>query len=237
MIENTRGVLAVEWLAAAQGMDLRRPLESSPQIEAARALLRSQPGRLELAGKPHSARNRDAGTAAPYGAEQPVLWISDRLIRMRRSPVAGMVRVIIGLPPPSLAISSLREQCVPVTRREDPPAWQLFRALVALSVMLNAMTAPPALASAESAMHGSHHGQGEPAEPVREPALSDDPSSPMSPDCCGGEACDCGCAGPAVVAPRAHVDLRQSAGPQPNSAKVTTFHALDAPGAPFRPPA
>ncbi len=69
MIENTRGVLAVEWLAAAQGMDLRRPLESSPQIEAARALLRSQPGRLELAGKLHSARNRDAGTAVPYGAE------------------------------------------------------------------------------------------------------------------------------------------------------------------------
>ena len=44
MAENTRGVLAIEWLAAAQGIDFRRPLRSSPPIEAAHALLRSRVG-------------------------------------------------------------------------------------------------------------------------------------------------------------------------------------------------
>lgn len=41
MAENTRGVVAIEWLAAAQGIDLRRPLRSSPPIEQAHALLRA----------------------------------------------------------------------------------------------------------------------------------------------------------------------------------------------------
>lgn len=41
MIENTRCVLGIEWLAAAQGIDLRRPLRSSPPIESAHALLRA----------------------------------------------------------------------------------------------------------------------------------------------------------------------------------------------------
>lgn len=41
MIDNTRRVLAIEWLAAAQGIDFRRPLKSSPPIEAAHALLRT----------------------------------------------------------------------------------------------------------------------------------------------------------------------------------------------------
>jgi len=40
MAENTRGVLAIEFLAAAQGIDFRRPLESSPALEQAHALLR-----------------------------------------------------------------------------------------------------------------------------------------------------------------------------------------------------
>ncbi len=40
MTENTRGVLAIEWLAAAQGVDLRRPLRSSDRVEAAHVLLR-----------------------------------------------------------------------------------------------------------------------------------------------------------------------------------------------------
>ena len=40
MAENTRGVIAIELLAAAQGIDFRRPLKSSPALESAHALLR-----------------------------------------------------------------------------------------------------------------------------------------------------------------------------------------------------
>ena len=42
MAENTRGVVAIELLAAAQGIDFRRPLASSPAIESAHALLRKR---------------------------------------------------------------------------------------------------------------------------------------------------------------------------------------------------
>jgi histidine ammonia-lyase len=42
MAENTRGVIAIELLAAAQGIDFRRPLASSPALEAAHALLRKR---------------------------------------------------------------------------------------------------------------------------------------------------------------------------------------------------
>ncbi len=42
MAENTRGVLAIELLAAAQGIDFRRPLKSSAALERAHALLRAQ---------------------------------------------------------------------------------------------------------------------------------------------------------------------------------------------------
>ncbi|MOA27766.1 Histidine ammonia-lyase [compost metagenome] len=40
MASNTRGVLAVEWLAAVQGIDLREGLKSSPLLEQARQTLR-----------------------------------------------------------------------------------------------------------------------------------------------------------------------------------------------------
>ncbi|WP_416655003.1 histidine ammonia-lyase [Enterobacter cloacae] len=40
MAANTRGVLAVEWLAACQGIDLREGLKSSPLLEQARHVLR-----------------------------------------------------------------------------------------------------------------------------------------------------------------------------------------------------
>ena len=40
MASNTRGVLAVEWLAASQGIDLREGLKSSPLLEQARHALR-----------------------------------------------------------------------------------------------------------------------------------------------------------------------------------------------------
>ena len=42
MAENTRGVLAIELLAAAQGIDFRRPLKSSAPLEQAHALLRKR---------------------------------------------------------------------------------------------------------------------------------------------------------------------------------------------------
>ncbi len=42
MAENTRGVLAIELLAAAQGIDFRHPLKSSDSLERAHALLRKK---------------------------------------------------------------------------------------------------------------------------------------------------------------------------------------------------
>lgn len=42
MADNTRGVLAVEWLAAVQGLDMREGLTSSPLLEEARRLLREK---------------------------------------------------------------------------------------------------------------------------------------------------------------------------------------------------
>ncbi len=42
MAENTQGILAIELLAAAQGIDFRRPLKTSATLEKAHALLRRQ---------------------------------------------------------------------------------------------------------------------------------------------------------------------------------------------------
>ncbi len=42
MAENVRGVLAIEWLAACQGLDLRVGLKTSPKLEIARTTLRSK---------------------------------------------------------------------------------------------------------------------------------------------------------------------------------------------------
>ncbi|EEM4408617.1 histidine ammonia-lyase [Salmonella enterica subsp. enterica serovar Dublin] len=42
MAANTRGIIAVEWLAACQGIDLREGLTSSPLLEQARQTLREQ---------------------------------------------------------------------------------------------------------------------------------------------------------------------------------------------------
>jgi histidine ammonia-lyase len=42
MAENTRGVLAVEWLAACQGLDLRDGLKTSTKLEKARGILRDK---------------------------------------------------------------------------------------------------------------------------------------------------------------------------------------------------
>jgi histidine ammonia-lyase len=40
MADNAAGIVAIELLAAAQGVDLRRPLRTSPRLQAALALLR-----------------------------------------------------------------------------------------------------------------------------------------------------------------------------------------------------
>jgi histidine ammonia-lyase len=42
MNENTCGVLAVEYLAACQGLDFLAPLKTSPSLEAAKAILRAE---------------------------------------------------------------------------------------------------------------------------------------------------------------------------------------------------
>lgn len=42
MAENVRAILAIELLAAAQGLDFRRPLKSSPRLEAVHQLLRAR---------------------------------------------------------------------------------------------------------------------------------------------------------------------------------------------------
>ncbi|MDX9894982.1 MAG: histidine ammonia-lyase, partial [Desulfofustis sp.] len=42
MAENTAGVLAVEMLAACQGIDFRAPLKSSPRLEEAKAMIRER---------------------------------------------------------------------------------------------------------------------------------------------------------------------------------------------------
>lgn len=42
MADNVRGVLAVEWLGACQGLDFREGLKSSPKLEQARKILRDQ---------------------------------------------------------------------------------------------------------------------------------------------------------------------------------------------------
>jgi len=42
MIDNVAHILAIEWLAAAQGIEFLRPLRSAPALEQAHALLRAQ---------------------------------------------------------------------------------------------------------------------------------------------------------------------------------------------------
>ncbi|WP_298775940.1 histidine ammonia-lyase [uncultured Shewanella sp.] len=42
MANNTRGVIAIEWLSAAQGLDFRLPLKPSPLVEKAKGYLREK---------------------------------------------------------------------------------------------------------------------------------------------------------------------------------------------------
>ena len=47
MADNLGAVIAIELLAAAQGCDFHRPLQSSPPLEAARTLLRREVPHLD----------------------------------------------------------------------------------------------------------------------------------------------------------------------------------------------
>ena len=49
--DNVRGIVAIELIAAAQGLEFRRPLRSSPPLEAAHALIR-EPRRALRRGPP-----------------------------------------------------------------------------------------------------------------------------------------------------------------------------------------
>lgn len=42
MADNTGTILAIEWLAAAQGVDFLKPLATSPRLERAHATLRER---------------------------------------------------------------------------------------------------------------------------------------------------------------------------------------------------
>ncbi|MBB1409527.1 histidine ammonia-lyase [Pseudoalteromonas sp. SG44-17] len=42
MADNTQGVLAIEWLASAQGLEFRKPLKASAKVEQAKATLRTK---------------------------------------------------------------------------------------------------------------------------------------------------------------------------------------------------
>ncbi len=46
MLDNTAGIVGIEWLAAAQALDFHRPLRSSPALEALHARLRARVPRL-----------------------------------------------------------------------------------------------------------------------------------------------------------------------------------------------
>jgi histidine ammonia-lyase len=48
MLDNTAGVVGIEWLCAAQAIEFRRPLTSSPAIEALHARLRERVARLSV---------------------------------------------------------------------------------------------------------------------------------------------------------------------------------------------
>ena len=42
MADHTATILAIEWLAAAQGVDFHRPLLTSPRLQRVHAILRAQ---------------------------------------------------------------------------------------------------------------------------------------------------------------------------------------------------
>lgn len=91
MAANTRGIIAVEWLAACQGIDLREGLTSSPLLEQARQTLREQVA--------HYTQDRFS---------RPILSVRRRCWRKARYSVwcrtlcecCRMARRVFGLPNP-----------------------------------------------------------------------------------------------------------------------------------------
>lgn len=83
MIANVTRILAIEWLAAAQGIEFLRPLQSSPALESAHALLRSfSPAMMSdrsLAADIEAAAGRiGSGALATIfrdRPEMPPLWV------------------------------------------------------------------------------------------------------------------------------------------------------------------
>jgi hypothetical protein len=112
----------------------------------------------------------------------------------------------------------------------------MLRALLALTLVLNG-TAIPAAGAADmapdAAAHAGHHGpdQGSHHTPGGDPA--DSPTS----DCCDGNACNCGCAGPQLVS------LPFAAAPRAWAMTPAVFTFESVPfsasliSTPFRPPA
>ncbi len=47
MADNVCGMVAIELIAAAQGLDFQRPLETSPALEEAHALIRERVARYD----------------------------------------------------------------------------------------------------------------------------------------------------------------------------------------------
>ncbi|MGL4474831.1 MAG: histidine ammonia-lyase [Shewanella sp.] len=66
MAENTRGVLAIEWLAAAQGLDFRAPLQPSAAVAQAKAEIREQVAYYDK--DRYFAPDIEAATELLYGA-------------------------------------------------------------------------------------------------------------------------------------------------------------------------
>ncbi|QDF65604.1 histidine ammonia-lyase [Shewanella sp. SNU WT4] len=66
MAENTRGVLAIEWLAAAQGLDFRAPLLPSAAVAQAKAEIREQVAYYDK--DRYFAPDIEAATELLYGA-------------------------------------------------------------------------------------------------------------------------------------------------------------------------
>ena len=79
MIDNVAHILGIEWLAAAQGIDFLRPLQSSPPLEAAHALLR--------AACPAMAQDR---SSRPTSRPPPPM--------VRDGSLARILRTLRGLP-------------------------------------------------------------------------------------------------------------------------------------------
>jgi histidine ammonia-lyase len=83
MIDNVAHILAIEWLAAAQGIEFLRPLASAPALEAAHALLRADCAPVDVDRylapdiERAAARVHDGSLSRVFRAlpDLPALWV------------------------------------------------------------------------------------------------------------------------------------------------------------------